>query len=231
MDRLGLRRAALAFRRGIRRSAAAVMAMAVSLGASASDKIPVTDFLNSGLTGWEEHSFEGNTEYKLSDGELGKILLTSSTAAASGLVKALRVDLDKTPYLNWRWKIDKPLIDLVEDTKAGDDYAARIYVIIDGGWLFWRTKALNFVWSSRDQSRTGIWPNPFAPDNALMMAVRDKSDGINRWLTERVNVKDALEQWLGEDVSHIDGVAIMTDTDNSGLSAGASFGELYFSSE
>ena len=96
--------------------------------------------------------------------------------------------------------------------------------------MFWRTKALNFVWSSSDRKNTR-WPNAFAPDNALMVALRDRSDGTNRWQHERVNVKQLLEEWLGDSVSHIDAIAIMTDTDNSGLNAAASFGDLYFSSE
>lgn len=196
----------------------------------AAEVVKVSEFALDGLKGWEEHSFEGNTRYRVDAAGSESILKAVSAVSASGLVKELRVDLNETPYLNWRWKVDEALVNLAEDTKVGDDYAARIYVIVDGGWLFWRTKALNFVWSSGDRKNTR-WPNAFAPDNALMVALRDHSDGINRWQYERVNVKQLLEEWLGDSVSHIDAIAIMTDTDNSGLSAAASFGDLYFSSE
>ena len=64
------------------------------------------------------------------------------------MFKKKRIDLHQTPYLNWRWRVDKPLHALDEKTKSGDDYGARIYVVIDGGLFFWNTKAINYVWAS-----------------------------------------------------------------------------------
>lgn len=49
------------------------------------------------------------------------------------------------PFLqeNWSWRVEKPHSDLDERSKQGDDYAARVYIVVDGGLMFWKTIALN----------------------------------------------------------------------------------------
>ncbi len=68
--------------------------------------------------------------------------------SASGLFKKIHIDLNKTPYFNWSWKIDRSLKGLNERSKEGDDYAARICVVKKHALFFWKTRALNYVWSS-----------------------------------------------------------------------------------
>lgn len=201
--------------------------------ALAQERVVISEFNDAALSEWDVHSFEGETAYQVTppaQGEQAGVLSASAQGSASGLIHEREIDLSKTPYLNWRWKLNEELPALLEQTKAGDDYAARIYVVIDGGWLFWKTKALNFVWSSR-LAKGEQWPNAFAPDNALMTAVRDRSDKEGVWYEEKINVKATLEAWLGKRVDTIDGIALMTDTDNSGLSTAAEYGAIYFSAE
>lgn len=184
------------------------------------------------LADWETHSFEGQTKYRLESPDSSGFYFVQATskASASGLIRELEVDLHETPVLQWRWRVDQALGALPETTKAGDDYAARLYVIVSGGWLFWRTKALNFVWSGR-KAKGQQWPNAFAPDNALMHALRGSDDPEGQWFQERVNVRELLSGWFGEDVRYIHAVALMTDTDNSGGTARASYADIYFSPE
>lgn len=192
------------------------------------ESVDISEFGPNYTENWEAHSFEGDTQYSLKqDG--GAYLSAKSVAAASGLVRKIEVDLKKTPVLNWRWRLNERLPELKEQEKDGDDYAARLYVVVSGGFFFWKTKALNLVWSSRD-AKGQSWPNAFAPDNAKMVAVRGVNDASGQWYEERVNVAELLEQWLGEDIEQIDAVAIMTDTDNSGLSASADYADIRFTS-
>lgn len=181
---------------------------------------------------WDRHSFEGETDYSLQRSkEKGfPYILARSEASASGLIRELEVDLEKTPVLNWKWRLDRRLAPLPETSKEGDDYAARLYVIVSGGWLFWRTKALNFVWSSREV-KGAQWPNAFAPDNALMLALKDATDPTGQWFQESINVRALLSEWLGEGVSTIHAVALMSDTDNSGRSASAAFADIHFTAQ
>ncbi|MDX1453786.1 MAG: DUF3047 domain-containing protein [Oleiphilaceae bacterium] len=187
-------------------------------------------FAQSGLNEWEPVEFEGETRYVLMNEGDATVLKASSSGSASGLVKKQTVDLRKTPILEWRWRVDQALPVLPEETKKGDDYAARIYVIVKDGWFFWQTKALNYVWSSRDNPPES-WPNAFAPDNARMLPVRNAQHGSGQWFTERRNIREDLKQQFGKTYDEIEAIAIMTDTDNSGLSAQASYGELTFIKE
>lgn len=180
------------------------------------------------LAEWETLSFEGLTQYSQQKTENMYFLRAESKKSASGMVLKKKIDLTKTPYLNWSWRLEKGLLELPELTKAGDDYAGRVYLIYSGGWFFWQTKALNYIWSSRSV-KEAIWPNAYAPNNALMKAVRDNTDKAGVWYVEKRHVLSDIQSWLGDDVTHIDGIAIMTDTDNSQADAILHYGDIFFS--
>jgi hypothetical protein len=155
------------------------------------------------------------------------VLKAESTQNASGLFKEQHIDLYKTPYLNWSWRIDTRLGNLNEQEKSGDDYAARVYVVIDGGWTFWNTKAINYVWAS-NTAKGEIWPNAFAGDHAMMIALRSVDDPLYTWQTEKRNILQDLQQLYGDRIRYIDAVAIMTDTDNAKGKATAFYADIYF---
>ena len=197
----------------------------IALGAD----VVVSEFQNNSLAGWDTHEFEGETRYTLVENDGRTVLQAVSNQAASGLIKRIPIDLRKTPYLHWRWKVEKlPVIDN-ERTKKGDDFAARVYVVISGGIFFWRTLALNYVWSA-NQPRGLDWPNPFT-SNAHMVSVRGKEDPTGVWFEETRNVREDLRRYFGDDIDQIDGIALMTDTDNSKGSAVAYYANIRFSSE
>lgn len=191
--------------------------------------IPVGEFSNKKLSGWEDHVFDGITQYSLgSDGE-SPILEAHSFRSASGLIKKIEIDLHKTPFLNWRWKVNHALYNVNELEKKGDDYAARIYIVVDGGMLFWRTLALNYVWASQ-QEFNNVWENAFT-SNVKMIAVQSGDKYKKQWRNEKRNVREDLQKAFGRDFRFIDAVAIMTDTDNSQQKATAYYGDIYFSEQ
>ena len=192
------------------------------------NKLTIGNFSNGSLTGWKTKEFKGQTQYQFAQIEDIQALKADSNDAASGLFYEQRIDLQKTPILNWRWRIEKPLANHDEQTKSGDDFAARIYVVVSGGLIFWNTKAINYVWSSASP-RQKTWPNPFAGDHAMMVAVRTSSDKTETWYSEKRDVGADFKQLTGEGVRYIDAVAIMTDTDNSHDKATAYYGDIYFS--
>jgi len=189
----------------------------------------IAEFSKQDRTGWDEKEFEGNTLYKLVSMDGQNVLAAKSDASASGLFKEVSIDLEKTPYINWRWKIDSELTGLNEKSKEGDDYVARIYVVSSGGLFVWNTRALNYVWSS-NQTVGEAWPNAYT-SNAYMVAVESGSASKGQWKTYKRNVLQDFKQFHDADISEIDVVAIMTDTDNSGQSAKAFYGDIYFSAE
>jgi hypothetical protein len=183
----------------------------------------------SDLSEWEEKSFQGWTEYTVVDDSTGQVVRAVSNATASGLFRKMTVDLHRTPFLHWSWRIDNIVDNDQEQSKAGDDYVARIYVVFSGGAFFWRTRALNYVWSSH-QEVGSVWPNAYT-GNAVMVAQRSGDALAGRWVTESRNVLADAQRLLGPRYTHIDAIAIMTDTDDTGQQAVAYYGDIYFSGE
>lgn len=192
--------------------------------------IPISFFSAGSLVEWENQSFSGDTYYRLVSLDNTQVLKAESQAGASGLLKKQVIDLQKTPYLNWRWRIDNRLAKMNEQSKAGDDYSARIYVVIDAGWAFWQTKAINYVWVN-NTAKGFIWPNAFAGKNVQMMAIRSSQDKTHTWYQEKRNIRQDLKALFGTDILHLDAIAIMTDTDNAEGNAVAYYSNIYFSSK
>lgn len=195
-----------------------------------SDKLVVGSFSTSSLTGWKTEEFKGQTQYQITNIEGIQALKADSNAAASGLFCEQRIDLQKTPIMNWRWRVENRLANVNEQTKTGDDFAARVYVVVSGGLIFWNTKAINYVWASTSP-KDKTWPNPFAGDHVMMVAMRSSSDKIGTWYTEKRNIRADFKKLMGVDVPYIDAVAIMTDTDNAKGKASSCYGDIYFTAE
>lgn len=192
------------------------------------EKLMIGSFSYGSLEHWQSKKFKGQTNYHVVELDGIRVLKADSADSASGLFKEQRIDLHKTPVMNWRWRIENRLGHLDEQIKSGDDYAARVYVVVSGGLTFWRTRAINYIWAST--SPTGkIWPNAFAGDHAIMIALRSSNDPTGIWQTEKRNILADLKQQFGEDMRYIDAVAIMTDTDNAHGKATAYYGDIYFS--
>lgn len=193
------------------------------------ETIVLSQFATEGLVGWSEKSFYGRTQYTIVEHNGDKVLLAESKNSASALYKKIRIDLEKTPYLNWQWLVARHLGDIKEQQRDGDDYPARVYVVISGGLFFWKTRAINYVWSS-NQPKGSTWPNAYT-DNARMVALKSGSVFLGQWRTEKRNVRADLRQQFGEDLRYIDGIAVMSDTDNSHGQALSYYRHLFFSSE
>ena len=192
--------------------------------------IPVSNFSDNSMTEWKPKIFNRPTAYTIVQQGDRKALKAVSRDSASGLYREIRIDLDKTPYLNWSWRIKNRLGTMDEKSQKGDDFSARVYVVISGGAAFWRTRALNYVWSA-NATKGDQWPNAFVGERAMMLALRSTSDATNQWFDEKRNVKNDLQALFGESIRYIDAVAIMTDSDNSDGEATAWYGDLYFSAQ
>jgi hypothetical protein len=182
---------------------------------------------NGDLTNWESKAFRGTTNYSTIAADERAVVKAVSRDGAAGMFRKITIDLTKTPYLHWRWRVDNTLQGNDERSKDGDDYPARVYVVISGGLLFWRTRAINYVWSAQ-QPLDSVWPNAFT-SHAQMIAVRSGSEQVGQWLDETRNVRDDLRRVFGSDITQIDAVAFMSDTDNTGQTATAYYGDIYFS--
>lgn len=204
--------------------------LSVGAWAQPEQRVDVGLFSQNDTSGWEIRNFAGATNYSLGQVDGKQVIVADSRQSASAYYKKIDIDLDKTPILNWSWRKENTIDPGDELDKKGDDYVARIYVVKTNGMILATTIALNYVWSYQHQ-KNDSWGNPFARENSKMLAQRDASDPEATWFSERRNVVLDFKRLHGKDIRQIDGVAIMTDSDNSGLSATALYGDIFFSSE
>jgi hypothetical protein len=192
-----------------------------------SAELAVGNFSAEGLAGWETKSFRGLTQYQLvREGNRG-VVRASSHNAASGLVKKVTIDPGKYRYLRWSWKIDHTIPQGDEKTKSGDDYAARVYVVFPGKF-FWQTRAINYIWANHLKKGESL-PNAYT-SNAMMVAVESGEERAGQWQNEERDILADYRQLFGSDPGEVRAIAIMTDTDNTGASASAWYGNIILSS-
>lgn len=196
---------------------------------AAAETLHVGNFSNGELSAWQEKQFNRQTHYTLQQDDERIVLTAISSNAASGLFKNISVDLNKTPILHWSWKINNTLTSKNEREKSGDDFSARVYIVFSDGPFFWQTKTLSYVWAN--QSPVGAhWPNPYT-DSAHMFAIQSGGQHIKQWRYESRNVKHDIQTVFGKNIAHIEAIAIMTDTDQTGAATQAWYGDMWFSDQ
>jgi len=196
------------------------------------ETIKVFDFTESELKTLKVKKVRGadaNTKYFLGKNDHGNFIRSESENAASGLGKEIEINLSKTPFLNITWKVEKDLSGINENSKKGHDYAARVFVIKKTGATPLSNRAMNYVYSSNNEINSNQ-PSPYTKKSIDYVLSTTKKN-LNEWVTVKVNVKEHFKKFHDLDVVDIEGVAIMTDTDNSKKPAIAYYQNIYFSSE
>jgi hypothetical protein len=199
---------------------------------SFADEIKVFNFTEKELSELEVRKVRGadnKTVYTVGSNENGNFLKATADNGASGLGKEVKINLNKTPFINITWKIEKDLFGIKENTKKGHDFAARVFVIKKTGATALSNRAINYVFSSNNEIGFSS-PSPYTKksiDNVLSSS----KDNLNKWITVKANVKEDFKKFHDLDVNILDGLAIMSDTDNSKMKAIAYYQNIYFSSE
>ncbi len=172
---------------------------------------------------------DNKTVYTVGSNENGNFLKAVADNAASGLGKEVKIDLNKTPFINITWKIEKDLQGINENSKKGHDFAARVFAVKKTGATPLSNRAINYVFSSNSVVGQS-WPSPYTKksiDNVLATT----KDNLNEWVTVKANVKEDFKKFHDLDVNELDGLAIMADTDNSKMKSISYFQNIYFSSD
>ena len=172
---------------------------------------------------------DSNTKYSLGNNENGKFLKAEANNSASGLGKEIKINLKETPFLNITWKVEKDLPGIDEDSKKGHDYAARVFVVKKTGVTPLSNRAMNYVFSSNNDVHT-YHPSPFTK-RSIDYVLSTTKENLNKWVTVKVNVREHFKKFHNLDLEEINGVALMSDTDNSKLKAISYYQNIYFSSE
>ena len=209
-----------------------VISLIIFFNSVYAETIKVFEFTKKELTELEVRKVRGadnKTEYIVGSNENGNFLKAIADNAASGLGKEIKIDLNKTPFINITWKVEKDLKGIKENTKKGHDYAARVFAIKKTGATPLSNRAINYVFSSNSDVGENR-PSPYTKksiDNVLAST----KDSLNKWVTVKANVKKDFKTFHNLDVNELDGLAIMADTDNSKMKSIAYFMDIYFSAQ
>ena len=193
------------------------------------EEIKVFDFTQEELKTLKVRKIKGKTIYQVGSNENGNYLRAEAEGKASGLGKEVKIDLTKTPFLNITWKVEKDLSGIIENSKKGHDYAARVFVVKKTGVTALSNKAINYVFSS-NSSVGENWPSPYTKKSIDYVLATTKEHN-NKWVTVKANVREHFKILHNLNIEEIEGLAIMTDTDNSKLKAISYYQNIYFSSE
>lgn len=171
----------------------------------------------------------GKTKYSLGRNENGGFLRAEAMGTASGLGKKVKINLNKTPFINITWKIEKDLKGIDEKSKKGHDYAARVFVVKKTGLTSLSNKAVNYVFSSNN-STNEFWRSPYTK-SSIDYVLSTTKDNLNEWVTVKANVKEHFKKLHDLNVEELTGIAIMTDTDQTDIKTISYYQNIYFSSE
>ena len=195
------------------------------------ENIKVFEFTEKELSELKVRKVRGadnKTVYTIGSNENGNFLKAVADNAASGLGKEIKIDLNKTPFINITWKIEQDLKGVKEDTKKGHDFAARVFVIKKTGATPLSNRAVNYVFSSNSDVGKN-WTSPYTKKSIDNVLASTKIN-LNKWVTVKTNVKEDFKKFHDLDINELDGLAIMSDTDNSKMKSIAYYQNIFFSS-
>jgi len=206
-----------------------LFASLIFTNSSIAEKITIFDFTEKEFETLKVKKVKGETTWSLDSNEKGNFIKAEAEGKGSGLGKEVKINLLKTPFINITWKVEKDLSGIVENSKKGHDYAARVFVIKKTGSTPLSNRAINYVFSSNNDVGEN-WPSPYTK-KSIDYVLSSTKDNLNTWVTVKANVKEDFKKLLGIEVLDISGVAIMTDTDNSKLKAISYYQDIYFSAK
>ena len=199
-------------------------------GVGYATEIRIFEFTDTELSQLEVRKVRGadnNTIYTVGSNENGNFFKAVADNAASGLGKEVKIDLNKTPFINITWKIERDLPGIKENTKKGHDFAARVFAVKKTGATPLSNRAINYVFSSNNEIGFNS-PSPYTKKSIDNVLASTKYD-LDEWVTVKANVKEDFKKFHNLDVNELDGLVIMSDTDNSKMKAIAYYQNIYFS--
>ena len=193
------------------------------------ETVKIFEFTNEEFKELKVRKVKGETSWSLGSNENGNYIRAEAEGTGSGLGKEVIIDLNKTPFINITWKVEKNLSGISENSKKGHDYAARVFVVKKTGSTALSNRAVNYVFSSNNNVGD-TWSSPYTKKSIdYVLATTLNND--NKWVSVKTNVKEDFKKLHNLDVNELNGVAIMTDTDNSKKKAVAYYQNIYFSAD
>lgn len=201
-----------------------VFLLPVAASTCTASELAVGKFSAGDLTGWTDEAYKGKTVYELVTENDKKVLKAHSDKSASGLLRKIKVNPKEYPILRWAWKVEHSLKKEDVRRKSGDDFAARVYVVFPGTFI-WNTRAINYVWANKMPLGSAA-PSPYT-GHAIIVAVESGDEKAGQWVSEERNIYEDYRKMFGKEPPRIGALAIMTDTDDTRDEVTAWYGDIF----
>lgn len=184
------------------------------------------------------------TRFDLVDDDGRTVLRAHAEGAAASLTRAVSWDPEARPLLAWRWRVDRVVTRADISSKQGDDFAARLYVFFDyplsrlsftertkvrlARWWYGGqvpTAAICYVWANRETPGTSTW-NAYT-SRVRMVVLRNADSAVGDWVDEQRDLAADFLSAFGEPAPRITGLALAADTDQTGETVTAWFGDIH----
>lgn len=181
------------------------------------------------VDGWRHVELEGVTEWRLVevDGELA--IRARAEGTASGVMRRVVFDVPPCSAAQWRWRVDALPAGADLRARSGDDVAAALFFVfgdpLDEGFLPHPVPTLRYVWATEPHGRGQIVDNPYLPDHVRNVVLESGRDRLGRWVTEQRDLAADFRRAFGRPPDHpVEGIALFSDSDQTGGSGLAYFG-------
>ena len=206
-----------------------ILIFLLNINTSYSEVLRVFEFTEDEFKTLKTRKVKGETKWSLGSNDNGSFIRAEAEGVGSGLGKEVSINLNKTPFINITWKVEKDLSGIIENSKKGHDFAARVFVVKKTGKTALSNRAVNYVFSSNNSINEN-WRSPYTK-KSIDYVLSTTKNNLNKWVTVKANVKEHFKKLHNLEVNELNGGAIMTDTDNSKLKAISYYQNIYFSSE
>jgi hypothetical protein len=144
----------------------------------------------------------------------------------STIAREIRVDLEATPILEWRWKINELPAGADVRVRATSDLSAHVLVVWPRFPGVLRSRLLAYAWGTREpparverSRKTGT---------VTFFILRSGAEQVGRWIPERRDVAEDYRRAYGERPDNPRAIAISIDTNDTHGSAAGLIGSIAF---
>lgn len=183
------------------------------------EEVVVANFLQATqkiLQGWELSVHEGEADLTLVSDGSGQALKLRSSLSSFSLTKEVDIDLRRTPYLEWQWKVTELPKGGDFRQRATDDQAAQLIVIFSWGAL--RQEVIMYMWDSTAPAGTASKvpsPSLYPFLNLQGVVVRSGETQKGEWIAERRNVLADYKKLFGREPEKVLGIRIQINTQHT----------------
>ena len=192
---------------------------------------------------WLFHPTKKPTQFRSVAVDGVRVVEAVSEQSISGLQHRVDVDPGERPILEWRWRVDRVLETADMRDRHGDDSPVRVVLAFEGDvstlpvkeqMFFERVKLLGgqdmpyatvmYVWCNRVEAET-VTPSAFT-SRVQKVVVASGGEGVGQWRSYRRDIVADYERAFGRKPGRLVAVGVMSDTDNTRLSARGWYGDI-----